>query len=272
MSEERLQKVLAAAGIASRRRAERLILEGRVSVNGRVVRSMGNKVETDHDRIVVDGKVVRVPEVHRYLMVHKPTGVLTTVTDPFDRPTIIDLVRHYVTEQDGRKHRLFPIGRLDLDSEGLLLLTDDGQLAHLVAHPSVGLEKEYRVLVRGDLNEGKLEKLRSGVMIEGQITAPAIVEIIRFEQTDLAWLRFIVHEGRKRQVRRMSEAMGLHPLRLIRVRIGPLVLGSLKTGQYRELTYTETNVLRTAVGLRPLEAPQTGDEEGHVTHDSDRRA
>lgn len=249
MTEERLHKVLAAAGVASRRRAERMILEGRVSVNGRVVRSLGNKVDPLRDRIVVDGKVIRLPEIHRYLLINKPAGVLTTVSDPHKRPTVIDLVKHQVTDADGNRQRLFPIGRLDLQSEGLLLLTNDGQLANRVTHPSTGLEKEYRVRVRGQLTEEKLDRLRRGIVIDGKPTAPAEVEIERREGPDTAVLRFTMHEGRKRQVRRMCDAVDLRVLRLVRVRIGPIELGSLRPGQCRELTPGEVEQLRRATGL-----------------------
>ncbi|MCS6801921.1 MAG: pseudouridine synthase [Chloroflexota bacterium] len=249
MTGERLHKVLAAAGVASRRRAERMILEGRVSVNGRVVRSLGNKVEPTRDRIVVDGKVIRLPETHRYLLVNKPAGVLTTVSDPFNRPTVIDLVRHSVTDAEGNRQRLYPIGRLDLDSEGLLLLTNDGQLAHRVSHPSTGLEKEYRVRVRGTVTEEKLERLRTGIMLDGRPTAPAVVELERQEGPSGAVLRFVLHEGRKRQVRRMCEAVELRVVRLVRTRIGPIELGSLRPGQCRDLTEREVALLRQAVGL-----------------------
>jgi pseudouridine synthase len=249
MTEERLHKVLAAAGVASRRRAERMILEGRVSVNGRVVRSLGNKVEPTRDRIVVDGKVIRLPETHRYLLVNKPAGVLTTVSDPHNRPTVIDLVKHYVTDADGNRQRLYPIGRLDLESEGLLLLTNDGQLANRVTHPSTGLEKEYRVRVRGALTDEKLERLRTGIVLDGKPTAPAVVEVERREGPDTALLRFVIHEGRKRQVRRMCEAVDLRVLRLIRVRIGPIELGALRPGQCRDLSEREVALLRRATGL-----------------------
>jgi 23S rRNA pseudouridine2605 synthase len=249
VTEARLQKVLAAAGIASRRRAERLILEGRVSVNGRVVRSLGNKVEPSRDRIVVDGKVVRLPETHSYLLVNKPAGVLTTVTDPFNRPTVIDLVKQQVADAEGQRRRLYPIGRLDLESEGLLLLTDDGELTNRVTHPSTGLEKEYLVRVRGELTAPKLEVLRQGLVLEGKRTAPATVTVVRREGPATALLRFILHEGRKRQVRKMCAAVGLEVLRLVRVRVGPITLGSLRPGQCRELTPLEVTHLRRAVGL-----------------------
>jgi 23S rRNA pseudouridine2605 synthase len=249
VTEARLHKVLAAAGVASRRRAERLILEGRVSVNGRVVRSLGNKVEPTRDRIVVDGKVIRLPETYRYLLVNKPAGVLTTVSDPHNRPTVIDLVKHQVTDPEGNRQRLYPIGRLDLESEGLLLLTNDGHLANRVTHPSTGLEKEYRVRVRGDLTDEKLERLRRGIVLDGKPTAPAQVEVERREGPDTALLRFVIHEGRKRQVRRMCEAVELRVLRLVRVRIGPIELGTLRPGQCRDLTAGEVERLRRATGL-----------------------
>ncbi|MFN8533339.1 MAG: pseudouridine synthase [Dehalococcoidia bacterium] len=257
MTEARLHKVLAAAGVASRRRAERMILEGRVSVNGRVVRSLGNKVEPNRDRIVVDGKIIRLPEIFQYLLINKPAGVLTTVSDPFNRPTVIDLVKQQVTDGDGRKHRLYPIGRLDLDSEGLLLLTNDGHLANRVTHPSSGLEKEYRVRIRGEMTEEKLAEMRTGVMIEGKRTAPAKIELDRREGEETAVLWFTIHEGRKRQVRKMCEAVDLQVLRLVRTRIGPIILGSLRPGQCRELTPLEVEQLRRATGIldeQPLEA------------------
>lgn len=248
-----------------------MILEGRVAVNGRIVRSLGNKVEPDKDRIVVDGKAIRIPEVRRYMMIHKPSGVLTTVTDPFNRPTIIDLVQHIVRDEDGKNQRLFPIGRLDLDSEGLLLLTDDGELTNRVTHPSIELDKEYRVLVRGKVTDEGLQQCRDGVMIEGQMTSPARVELIGSGGTETTWIRFIIHEGRKRQVRRMCEAVGLTAVRLVRVRIGPVLLGNLRPGHYRDLTPSEVSRLRQAVGLPDAQQNPEGTSNEETEDNRDRR-
>ncbi len=236
MPEERLQKVLAHAGVASRRRAEEMIVAGRVKVNGEIVKQLGTKVNPRLDAIEVDGQPMSRPEAPVYLVVNKPRGVLSTATDARGRPTVVGLVKH--------RARLYPVGRLDLDSEGLILLTNDGALALRLAHPRYEHEKEYRVLLAGRPGEDELQRLRQGIGLEGGRTRPAQVRVI--ETTDgETWLSVVLREGRKRQIRRMVQVVGHQVLRLIRVRMGPLQLGDLKPGAYRRLTPAELRAIRT---------------------------
>nr|MBC7244344.1 rRNA pseudouridine synthase [Chloroflexota bacterium] len=237
---ERLHKFLARAGVTSRRKCEELIAAGRVRVNGETVSTPGSKVDPEHDRIEVDGRLITLPQQHIYLMLNKPVGYVCTVRDPQGRPTIVDLI------PPGR--RLYPVGRLDMESEGLVLLTDDGDLTQRLTHPSYEHEKEYHVLVDGEPGPHTLQRLREGIPLEDGLTWPADVTVLGHD-SEGTWLRFVIHEGRKRQLRRMCEAVG-HPVRrLVRVRIGPLQLGSLPQGQYRALTEEECTMLRKAVGL-----------------------
>jgi len=243
---ERLQKVLARAGVASRRAAEGLIAAGRVTVNGQVVTTLGTQVDPARDRIAVDGQPVRLETVPITItiLLHKPAGYVTTVRDPWGRPTVLDLVKT-VQEQSGT--RLFPIGRLDADSEGLLLLSNDGELAHQLTHPRFAQEKEYLVLVEGRPGAEALRQLRAGVPLDGKLTAPALVEVAQGKPGDGGtWLRFVIHEGRKRQIRRMCQAVGHAVRRLVRVREGALLLGDLPSGQWRYLTAAEIAQLKGA--------------------------
>lgn len=231
---ERLQKVLAATGYGSRRVAEDLIAAGRVTVNGEVA-VLGRRVDPDVDDVEVDGAPIGVRPGLVYYLLNKPVGVITTARDTHGRPTVLDLVP---TEP-----RVFSVGRLDADTEGLLLLTNDGQLANRIAHPSHGVEKEYLAEVDGGLvPAGALRRLREGVELDDGITAPA-----RVSQPDPGVLRLVIHEGRNRQVRRMCVAVG-HPVRrLVRTRIGPLTDRSLRPGSWRELTIDEWRQLTAAV-------------------------
>lgn len=233
--EERLQKILARAGFGSRRTCEELIRQGRVTVNGQVAR-LGQKANPQQDHIAVDGEPIRLREEFTYIALHKPRGVLSDEGDGTGRrPTVRDLV--------GLPVHLFPVGRLDMRSEGLILLTDDGDLALRLTHPRFGHEKEYHVLVEGHPSQETLDKWRRGVTLEGRRTAPADVEIIRKER-DHTWLRVVLREGRKRQIRRVGAMLG-HPVyRLIRVRIGPIRLGDLPPGQWRYLTPKEVQALK----------------------------
>jgi 23S rRNA pseudouridine2605 synthase len=229
---ERLQKVLARAGIGSRRHCEELIADGRVSVNGEVA-ELGSRADVDVDRIEVDGVAVGVrPDLVHYLL-NKPAGVVTTAADPQGRRTVIDLVP---TEP-----RVFPVGRLDYDTEGLLLLTNDGELANQLTHPSHGVEKEYVAVVDGAPTRGELRRLREGVELEDGVTAPAKVAAI-----EPSVLRITIHEGRNRQVRRMCEAVGHPVVRLVRTRIGPITDRGLKPGEWRPLTVDEVRALERA--------------------------
>ena len=231
----RLQKVLAAAGLGSRRACEELIAAGRVSVDGRVVREQGLRVDPDTAEVAVDGSRVNVRPDLVYLALNKPRGVLSTMSDPEGRPTVGD----YVAE---RSQRLFHVGRLDADTEGLLLLTNDGELANRLTHPSYGVEKEYVAEVAGgEVSKGGLRALRNGVELDDGLTAPAKVS-----QPEPGVLRIAIHEGRNRQVRRMCDAVG-HPVqRLVRVRIGPITDRRLAPGTWRELTAAELRALEEA--------------------------
>ncbi len=232
---ERLHKVLAHAGVESRRAAEEMILAGRIAVNGRVCSVLGTKVDPEHDVITVDGKPIprRVRPV--YLMLNKPPGYITTVSDPEHRSTVMDLVP--------RSARIYPVGRLDANSEGLILMTNDGEFANLLAHPRFSFEKEYHVAVPGTVAEADLEMLRSGVVVEGRRTSPAKVRVLSSDGKE-TWLSITIHEGRNRQIRRMLHTLGYRVDRLVRVRIGPLWLGSLPRGAYRQLTAAEVRRLR----------------------------
>ena len=238
-SGDRLQKVLAHAGVASRRAAEELIVAGRVAVNGEVVRELGRRV-VPTDSIEVDGQPLAGDETRVYLAVNKPMGYVSTARDPEGRPTIVSLVR--------RKERVYPVGRLDWDTEGLLLLSNDGELTHRLTHPRYGVEKEYHALVGGYPNEAALRRLTGGVHLDDGWTAPAKVQRVRQDAQGI-WLAVTLHEGRNRQVRRMLEAVG-HPVRqLRRVRFGPVELGDLPSGSTRELEAAEVESLRRATGL-----------------------
>ena len=232
---ERLHKVLAQAGIESRRAAEEMILAGRVAVNGRICTLLGTKVDPEHDAISVDGKPIPRHVKKIYLMLNKPSGFITTVSDPEHRPTVMDLVP--------RNSRIYPVGRLDANSEGLILLTNDGEFANLLAHPRYSYEKEYHVAVPGMVREEDLRALREGVVIEGFRTSPAKVRVLSSDGK-VTWLSTTIHEGRNRQVRRMLHSLGYGVDRLMRVRIGPLWLGSLPRGAYRSLTPAEIRKMR----------------------------
>ncbi len=239
MAEQRLQRVLAAHGVASRRKAEQLILAGRVTVDGVVVRQLGTKVDPERQEIRVDGKLLR-PEPRRYIMLHKPVGYITTTADEHGRKTVLDLVK--VPE------RVVPVGRLDRDSSGLLLLTNDGDLIYRITHPRYELEKEYEVLVDGFPPPEVEEALRRGVPVDGRPVQIRRLEAVRTEPEGTVY-RVVIHEGRNRIIRRVFERVGYPVLRLHRVRVGPLWLGNLAPGQWRDLTPEELAALRRAVGL-----------------------
>lgn len=241
--EDRLQKILARAGRGSRRACEELIRQGRVSVNGQVAQ-LGQKADPVRDRITVDGKPVRIDRRRIYVALHKPRGVLSDEGDGSGRlSTVRDLVPI--------PGRLYPVGRLDLRSEGLILLTNDGDLSHLLTHPRYEHDKEYHVYVAGCPSDEVLKRWRRGVFLEGRRTAPADVSILRREK-DYTWLRVVLREGRKRQIRRVAAMLG-HPVhQLIRVRIGSLRLGNLKPGQWRRLSDAEVKALRSAA-QKPLQ-------------------
>lgn len=232
---ERLQKLIAAAGLASRREAERWIAAGRVTVNGRAA-TLGESADPERDRIEVDGRPLLVGERKYYVLLNKPAGYVTTLHDPEGRPVVTDLVREIPA-------RLHPVGRLDLTTEGLLLLTNDGELTHRLAHPRHEVEKTYLVRVRGLLSAAAQRQLERGVMLEDGLTAPARVENVRASGSH-TWLEITIREGRNRQVRRMCEAVG-HPVsRLKRIRVAFLDLGDLPAGKYRFLSAEEVERLK----------------------------
>ena len=236
---ERLQKVLAHAGIASRRAAERLIREGRVVVNGEVVTEMGRRVDPTRDVVKVHGKrLPGRPIGNTYLMLHKPRGVVTTLADPEGRPTVRDFIPRGVG-------RLYPVGRLDFDSEGLLLLTNDGEMARDLMHPRSGVSKTYHAKVRGRPGPETLRALRTGVPVAGRPTLPARARVVR--PGDNPWIEITVVEGRNRQVRRMLEAVGHPVVRLRRVAYGGLTLGALAPGAVRALDPREVERLRRRI-------------------------
>jgi pseudouridine synthase len=242
---ERLQKILASAGVASRRAAEALIAQGRVAVNGVTVTAPGTKADAASDEIRVDGRRITVAQTLRYLLLYKPRGFVTTRSDPQKRRTIMELL-------GGVREYVYPVGRLDYDSEGLLLVTNDGDLAAALTHPRHEVEREYRVVVAGVPDERALGKLTRGVVLDGRRTSPAVVRLLspgRRGAADTAVLLMTIREGRNRQVRRMCEAVG-HPVqKLARIRIGPIRDDGLKPGGVRELTPREVRALARAAGL-----------------------
>jgi 23S rRNA pseudouridine2605 synthase len=242
----RLQKVLAQAGIGSRRACEALISEGRVEVNAEVVTEQGRRVDPDRDVIRVDGARIPPPRRHLYLALNKPRGIVATMDDPEGRRTVADLLAEGAT-RSLRTERLFHVGRLDTDSEGLLILTNDGDLAHKLAHPSYQVPKTYIVEVRGAVSPQTLAQLRRGITLEDGPVRPTSVKIVT-QAAEKTLLKITLQEGRNRIVRRTMEAVG-HPVRrLSRIGIGPVRLGNLKVGEYRELTRDELGGLLDLTG------------------------
>src|SRR3954447_3719080 len=239
---ERLQKVLARVGLASRRASEELIAKGRVTVNGEIA-ELGRRVDITTDRVEVDGTPIPIAPGLVHLLLNKPRGVVSTADDPQGRPTVIELVPD--------EPRVFPVGRLDQDTEGLLILTNDGELTHRLTHPRFGVEKEYLAHVQGRPTRGTVRRLREGVELSDGLTAPAEASLLA---PDL--LRLVIHEGRNRQVRRMCEAVG-HPVeRLVRTRIGPLADRRLKPGTWRPLTVDEVLDLERSVAAGASGVPR----------------
>lgn len=236
---ERLQKVMAQAGLGSRRACEKIIQAGRVRVNGKVA-VLGQKVQRLTDHITIDGRPLGSREVKRYLMLNKPTGYITSARDQFERRTVLDLVPHI-------EERIYPVGRLDYDSQGLVFLTNDGKLAHRVMHPRYGLPKTYHVELAGRVTNGALQRLRSGLILEDGPTFPAEARLLRVDHRS-SCLELTITEGRNRQVRRMCEAIGYTVEKLTRTAIGPLRLGGLALGASRDLNAGELIKLRQAVG------------------------
>ena len=232
----RLQKYLALSGVASRRASEKLIAEGHVAVNGLVITEMGVQVDETADQITVDGAPIHLEEEKHYLAYYKPVGEVTTASDPEGRATVMDKFRDYPV-------RLYPVGRLDFDSEGLLLLTNDGDMMNSLLHPSHEVDKTYLAKVSNRVEEESIRRLRAGVQLDGRLTSPAHVRVVRYEALDTVLL-VTIHEGRYRQVRRMFEAVGHQVVQLKRVGFGPIQLGDLPRGTWRQLTPNEIRKLK----------------------------
>ena len=251
----RLQKILSAAGISSRRASEALIVEGRVTVNGTPVTELGSRADPETDDIRVDGRRVKAAAKRRYILMYKPRGYITSRSDPQQRPTVIDLLA-----KGGVREYVYPVGRLDYESEGLLLLTSDGELAERLMHPSHGVGREYHVRVRGVPDQHALDRLARGVMLDGRKTAPAEVSIEKLIERaggEDALLSLVIHEGRNRQVRRMCEAVGHPVVRLKRVRIGPIHDEHIRPGEFRDLDEREVAALKRASKAPPAAASRT---------------
>jgi 23S rRNA pseudouridine2605 synthase len=273
---ERLQKILSQAGVASRRASEQLMLDGRVTVNGVTIRELGTKAEPGRDDIRVDGRRVKLSEHHRYLLLNKPRGYVTTRSDPQKRKTVLDLLR-------GVKEYVYPVGRLDYESEGLLLLTNDGELAARLTHPSHGVARVYQARVLGVPDEHDLDRMARGLVIDGRRTAPADVKLQPLRRdADEATLVITLREGRNRQVRNMCEAIG-HPVNhLKRVAIGPIRDPALKLGYWRDLTPEEVERLQAAaarMATRPrpdgsgprAQAADAGARGGHIGYEGHKK-
>lgn len=238
----RLNKFLAQAGVASRREVDEMIVAGKIKVNGRIIRTLGSKIDDEKDRVEVGGKRVEKEGGWVYLMLNKPRGYLVTLKDPFQRPTIKELL-------PSLKRRIYPVGRLDYDSEGLLLLTNDGELAHRLAHPRYRVPKNYVVEVNGVPDSSKIARLERGVILDGKKTAPAQIAKLSGSAKKTLF-RIEIHEGRKREVKRMFEAIDHRVLHLKRVGFGRLRLGNLKTGKWRFLSRKEVDSLKSQVDLQ----------------------
>jgi 23S rRNA pseudouridine2605 synthase len=236
----RLQKFLSECGVASRRASEQLIADGRVQVNGEVA-TLGRSVEPETDTITLDGRELRQEQRLTYVLLNKPRGTVTTAKDTHGRKTVLDCL-------EGVKERVFPVGRLDMDTEGVLVLTNDGDLAHRLMHPSHGIEKVYVATVAGEIGEEALAKLASGVMLEDGMTAPAKVKLIRGERHS-SRVQLTLHEGKKREVKRMCEAVGHPVLALKRIAFANLMGGHLRPGEWRYLTQQEVRLLKRMAGM-----------------------
>ena len=249
MPEERLQKILSQAGVTSRRAAEKLIVEGRVTVNGTTITELGSKADIERDHIKVDGRLVRAPKRLAYIVLNKPDNTVTTASDPEGRTTVMELLRTV-------KERVYPVGRLDYHSEGLLLLTNDGEMANAITSAATHLPKTYVVKITGTLNIDQEEQFRRGVPISGRRTMPAGLKLIR--EGDNPWYEVKLFEGRNHQIRLMFKHFGFLVEKLRRVRIGPIEIGPIKPGQFRYLSEDEIQKLQRAVeqGKRPKSRPR----------------
>ena len=247
--EVRLQKVIAGTGLASRRKAEEWIAAGRVTVNGKVVTELGTKVDPDRVHIKVDGKHISSAQPYVYLLLNKPKNVMSTLNDPGGRPTVKDYLR-------GISVRVFPVGRLDFDSEGLMLLTNHGDLAQTLLHPRYHVPKTYLIKIKQVLTDEHIRQLEQGVQLEDGMTGPAVVKKIKKAKLN-SWLEITIREGRQHQVKRMLEAVGHPVLKLTRIKMGPLSLGDLASGEFRYLTDREANALRGLAEQKLAAATET---------------
>lgn len=232
---ERIQKIIAESGLCSRRKAEELIKQGRVTRNGRPA-CIGDKADAKNDRIAVDGQAITERDTFRYLMLYKPRGYITTLSDEKGRKCVADLIKDI-------SQRVYPVGRLDVNSEGLLLLTNDGEFANRITHPSGEVSKTYRVTIRPSLNEEQAAALASGINLDGKMTKPARLNVLS-EEPGRVVIELTIHEGRNRQIRRMVESLGLEVVRLKRISEGPVRLGMLRPGEYRDLTSQEFEAIK----------------------------
>jgi 23S rRNA pseudouridine2605 synthase len=248
----RLQKLIASTGLSSRRKAEMLIAAGRVSVNGKVVTELGTKVDPERDHVKVDGKHLTSPQPFVYLLLNKPKNVMSTLDDPGGRDTVKDFLH-------GVSVRVFPVGRLDFDSEGLMLLTNNGELAQALLHPRYHVPKTYLIKVKKVLTDEEIKTLERGIRLEDGMTGPAHVKKVKKAEQN-SWLELTIREGRKHQVKRMLEAVGHPVIKLLRIRMGPLSLGNLPPGEFRFLTDREANALRELVEER-RGAVERGEEQ-----------
>ena len=228
----RVQKYLADSGIASRRKCEEYILEGRVKVNGKVITQLGMKIDLDVDKVEFDNKLVKEQNHKEYILLNKPIGYVTTVKDQFGRPTVMELIKS--------KYRVVPVGRLDMYTSGVLILTNDGDFINKITHPKHEIEKTYNVTIRGEINNSEIDMLKNGVDIDGYITKPAKVRILKVEsEKNITRIEIKIHEGKNRQVRKMLKSIGKNVIALHRAAIGTIKVNDLKIGQYRNLTEKE---------------------------------
>ncbi len=236
----RVQKFLAHRGIASRRSIEKMINDKRISVNGEVITEQGVKIDPETDIVAVDGMPVKMGETNVYYWINKPVGIISASSSSLGETTVVDLVNTNV--------RIYPVGRLDKDSHGLLLLTNDGELTHRLTHPKYHIDKTYQVVVTGQVTDHKIEKLQTGIRLEEGMTAEAEVEILEVTKEGTA-IKFIIHEGKHRQIRRMCEAVNLQVVDLVRTAVGPIALDKLNVGEYRPATKSEISTLKSLVSL-----------------------
>lgn len=238
MEEMRLQKFIANSGFCSRRKAEELILDGKVSVNGSVVTELGTKVDGDKDDVVVDGKKIKTVQNLKYVLLNKPVGYVTTAKDQFDRPTVVELVK-------GTGETLLPVGRLDMYTSGALILTNDGDFIYKVTHPKHEVEKTYNATVRGIITDEDVQKLKNGVEIEDYVSGKAKVKILKIDRDkNISRVEITIHEGKNREVRKMCEAVGKKVIALHRAKIGQIDVKSLKIGEWRYLSEAEVEALK----------------------------